>query len=199
MNKKIRRVLRFCFYAPWTFVNRIKYVMNHAQTGKGHETFGYVNLSNKGILTMGNDVRINSTKGKHPIGAGYRTYLKVKKGAVLKIGHNTRMSNVAIITGKSIQIGNHVRLGGGVMIFDTDFHSLDPFERTASPERGVVKTEPIVIKDYVFIGAEALILKGVTIGEAAVIGARAVVTKNVPDYEIWAGNPAKKVGDVPRR
>ena len=47
-----------------------------------------------------------------------------------------------------------------------------------------------MIKDHAFIGAHAIILKGVTIGEGSVIGAGSVVTKSVPDGEIWAGNPA---------
>lgn len=57
---------------------------------------------------------------------------------------------------------------------------------------------PVIIKDHVFIGADALILKGVTIGEEAVIGARSVVTKKVPAKEIWAGNPAKFIKNVPK-
>lgn len=52
-------------------------------------------------------------------------------------------------------------------------------------------TSPVVIKDGVFIGAHCIILKGVTIGEKSIIGAGSVVTKSIPDGEIWAGNPAK--------
>ena len=53
-----------------------------------------------------------------------------------------------------------------------------------------VKTKPVLIKEGAFIGAHAIILKGVTIGKRSVIGAGAVVTKDVPDNQIWAGNPA---------
>ena len=49
----------------------------------------------------------------------------------------------------------------------------------------------MIIKDNVFIGARCLILKGVVVGENSIIGAGSVVTKNIPDNEIWAGNPAK--------
>ena len=58
------------------------------------------------------------------------------------------------------------------------------------------KAKPVIIKDGAFIGTDCIILKGVTIGEKSVIGAGSVVTKSVPDGEIWAGNPAKFIRKV---
>lgn len=92
-------------------------------------------------------------------------------------------------------IGDNVRIGSGVKIYDTGFHSLDPFERTVALE-GLAKAKTAEIEDYAFIGAGSYILKGVTIGKFAVIGAASVVTKDIPADEIWAGNPAKKIGEV---
>jgi acetyltransferase-like isoleucine patch superfamily enzyme len=61
---------------------------------------------------------------------------------------------------------------------------------------GVIPT-PLVLEEYVFIGTGAIILGGVSrIGKCSVIGAGSIVTKTVPAFEIWAGNPAKKIGDV---
>lgn len=77
---------------------------------------------------------------------------------------------------------------GGTKIYDTDFHWLD-FEKRIRETGG--KTSPVTIKDGAFIGGSCIILKGVTIGEKSVIGAGSVVTKSVPDGEMWAGNPAK--------
>jgi acetyltransferase-like isoleucine patch superfamily enzyme len=59
-------------------------------------------------------------------------------------------------------------------------------------------SRPIVIEDDVFIGARAIILKGVTIGKGCVVGAGAVVAKSVPPYSVVVGNPAKVVGDSRR-
>lgn len=54
-----------------------------------------------------------------------------------------------------------------------------------------IKSKPILIKEGAFIGAHAIVLKGVTIGKYSVIGAGSVITKDIPDNEVWAGNPAR--------
>jgi acetyltransferase-like isoleucine patch superfamily enzyme len=85
-----------------------------------------------------------------------------------------------------------VKIGGNVVIYDTDFHSLNPLERNHIPENlNSLQAKPVLIKKGVFIGAHSIILKGVTLGENAVIGAGSVVTRDVPSNEVWAGNPAK--------
>ncbi len=197
MKSMIKRILRFFYYLPSTFLNRVRYVFSGVHVGKFHETKGRLCIKNKGIITMGDCVRINSKGSANPIGCGERTYFQVLKGAELCIGNDVGMSNCAITAGNRVTIGNSVRIGAGVKIYDTDFHSLNPFERTAKPEIPNVVTKPIVIEDYAFIGAGSYILKGVTIGKYSIIGAGSVVTKDVPQGEIWAGNPAKKIGIVP--
>jgi len=82
-----------------------------------------------------------------------------------------------------------------VVIIDTDFHALDPAERA----RGAPSQLPrsVRIEDDVFVGTQALILKGVTIGRGAVVGAGSVVTKDVPPFTIVGGNPAQELGKTP--
>jgi acetyltransferase-like isoleucine patch superfamily enzyme len=92
-----------------------------------------------------------------------------------------------------VTIGAHVSIGANARIYDHDFHPLDPELRRRNATSNV-STRPVVIGDDVFIGAHAIILKGVVIGARAVIGAGAVVSKDVPPGEVWAGNPARKVG-----
>ena len=75
---------------------------------------------------------------------------------------------------------------------DTDFHPLDPTTRKEGLKNAAAS--PVYIMKNAFIGGGTIILKGVMIGENAVIGAGSVVATNVPDGEIWAGNPARKIG-----
>lgn len=198
MKSKVRKVLKFIIYSPYILLNRLQYAMKHVRVGKNHITNGILCIKvHKGArVVMGNNVRINSRAKANPIGGGDRTYLQVLKNAKVIIGDNVGMSNCAITTAKQVIIGNHVRIGAGVKIYDTDFHSLDPILRTSNPEQGIAKSKEITISDYAFIGAGSFVLKGVNIGEKAVVGAGSVVTKSIPAGEIWAGNPAKKIGEV---
>jgi acetyltransferase-like isoleucine patch superfamily enzyme len=86
-------------------------------------------------------------------------------------------------------------IGGGSKIYDTDFHSLSYIDRKSSFESNVLSKE-IYIDDNVFIGAGSIILKGVRIGKNSVVGAGSVVRKNIPDNEVWFGNPAQFVRKV---
>jgi acetyltransferase-like isoleucine patch superfamily enzyme len=108
------------------------------------------------------------------------------------------MSNCEIICRKRIVIGAYCLLGGGSRIYDSDFHSIDSGMRRSRPDPGI-RSEGVELGDDVFVGAHATILKGVKIGLRAVIGAGAVVTKSVPGDEIWAGNPARRIGFVGER
>tara|TARA_B100000212_G_scaffold325142_1_gene286579 strand:- start:465 stop:860 length:396 start_codon:yes stop_codon:yes gene_type:complete len=78
----------------------------------------------------------------------------------------------------------------GAYISDADWHGI--YDR-AEP---VGKTKPIILEDNVWIGDSAIICKGVTIGKNSIIGAGAVVTKDVPQNSIFAGNPAKLVKEL---
>jgi acetyltransferase-like isoleucine patch superfamily enzyme len=109
------------------------------------------------------------------------------------IGDDVGLSGCSITAENRIRIGSRVLVGAGVLIIDTDAHPLSPEERK---ENLPASTSSIEIGDDVFIGARAIILKGVRIGNGAVIGAGAVVAKDVPERTIVVGNPAKVVGNV---
>jgi acetyltransferase-like isoleucine patch superfamily enzyme len=112
------------------------------------------------------------------IGRQQHCYFIVGSNAKLSIGDNVGLSCTAIVCHKSVVIKDNVRIGGGVVIYDTDFHSLNLEERITSPEKiENIKTAEVVIENGVFIGAHSIILKGVTIGENAIVGAGSVVTK----------------------
>ena len=88
---------------------------------------------------------------------------------------------------ESITIGDACMIAHGAYISDADWHGI--YDR-AEP---VGNTKPVILEDNVWIGDSAIVCKGVTIGKNSIIGAGAVVTKNVPPNSIFAGNPAKLV------
>lgn len=110
--------------------------------------------------------------------------------ARIEIGDDVGLSGCTIAASKSIKIGNRVLVGSGALITDSDAHALEA-EARAHGEPGA--SAPVVIEDDVFIGARAIILKGVTLGRACVVGAGAVVAKDVPAGAIVAGNPARVI------
>jgi acetyltransferase-like isoleucine patch superfamily enzyme len=131
------------------------------------------------------------------IGRQQPCFFVIAKNAELIIKDNVGISGTAIICWNRIEIGDNVRIGGGTVIYDTDFHSLDYRDRIPCPEiQENVKTSPVLIERNVFIGAHCTILKGVAIGENAIIGACSVVTKDIPANQIWAGNPAKFIRNI---
>lgn len=156
----------------------------------------YVIVARGGTFSIGKNFAMNNGIKGNPIGCYERCTFFVDRGAVLTIGENVGMSQAALICHKSIIIGNNVKIGGGVCIYDTDFHSLDPVIRRSSEDLKNRAEKPVVIGNDVFIGAKSIILKGVTIGENSVIGAGSVVTKSVPANQIWAGNPAKFIRNI---
>jgi acetyltransferase-like isoleucine patch superfamily enzyme len=157
----------------------------------------YVSVAIGGKCTIGKNLFMNNGISTNPIGVANRCTIFVDKNAELTIGDNLGISQSALICHTSIKIGNHVNIGGGVCIYDTDFHSLDPQVRVNPISDNANKVKmPVIIEDHVFIGAHSLILKGVTIGENSIIGAGSVLTKSVPANQIWAGNPAKFIRQI---
>lgn len=152
----------------------------------------YISVALGGKCEIGNNFEMNNKISSNPIGRNQPCILFVDKGANLIIGYNVGISATALVCHTSITIGNNVKIGGGVCIYDTDFHSLDSTIRL-NPNLDTINKikEPVVIGNSTFIGAHSTILKGVKIGDNVIIGACSVVTKSIPANEIWAGNPAK--------
>lgn len=108
--------------------------------------------------------------------------------ANIKIGNDTIIGDHCFMDGRAkLTIGNHVGIDSQVLIYN-DEHNIhsDNYENSFGP---------VEIGDYVFIGPRSIILPGVKIGKGAVVAAGAVVTKNIPDFEIWGGIPAQKISD----
>lgn len=146
-------------------------------------------------FTLGENVRINSGYRINPFGGEGKMLFILGKKAKLLIGNNVGISNSSIHCYKEITIENDVIIGGGVKIFDTDFHSINFKDRLDRPDMNIMKAA-ICIKKGAFIGGYSIIGKGITIGERTVIGAGSVVTQDIPNDEIWAGNPAKFIKKI---
>jgi acetyltransferase-like isoleucine patch superfamily enzyme len=156
----------------------------------------YVMVARGGKMFLGENFAMNNGLTYNPIGCSQRCTFFVDRGAVLKIGDNVGISQTALVAIDDITIADNVKIGGGVKIYTTDFHSLDPMMRKS---KGDVKNrikKPVVIKENAFIGAHTIILKGVTVGENSIVGAGSVVTKDIPDNQIWAGNPARFIRNI---
>jgi acetyltransferase-like isoleucine patch superfamily enzyme len=126
--------------------------------------------------------------------------VKIGKGSVIhmwsgffdpagvEIGDDTIIGDHAFLDGRAkLSIGDHVDIASSVMIYNSE-HNLESGDFSAVDG-------PVKIGDYVFIGPRAIILPGVTVGRGAVVAAGAVVTKDVPDYAIVGGVPARVIGE----
>ncbi len=134
------------------------------------------------------------TSGLHvnPITANQQgAFFTDSPDASITIGNNVGMSSTRMWIHDALTIGNDVKIGGNVLIIDTDCHPMDYRVRRTSNEG--TKSAPIIIEDDVWIGAQSIILKGVTIGARSIIGAGSVVTKSIPADCIAAGNPCRVV------
>ena len=105
----------------------------------------------------------------------------------IRIGEDSIIGEGAVLDGRDkLLIGDHVDIASEVMIYNAQHDVKDPSFRAICA--------PVVIQDYVFIGPRAIILPGVTIRKGAVVGAGAVVTKDVEIGAIVGGVPAKQIG-----
>jgi len=115
----------------------------------------------------------------------------------IEIGEDSGGSAVVISSRASVIVGRNVNIGGNTRIYDHDFHALDPEQRRLpqDDQASHVRTARISIGDDVFIGANAIILKGVSLGDRSIVAAGAVVFKaDYPADSLVAGNPAKVIG-----
>lgn len=182
----------YSFYC-WN-VTVLKLWLNGVEFDRSIAAYGIpiVYVGSKAKLIIGKNFALKSGRHFNQIGRPHPSYFTVRYNGVLRIGNNVAMSNTAIVCEEAITVGDNVRIGANVVIYDSNFHSLDVAKRTAAQEdRSDVITKPVIIEEGAFIGSHVTILKGVVIGRNSIIGAASVVTKNVPPNEIWGGNPAR--------
>ncbi|WP_207536414.1 acyltransferase [Desertivirga arenae] len=183
----------FEWYVKYThFITKILFRLNKVEfrrfTAVG---VPILDIDKNGRLKLGDDVGLVSEAKYATLGRSNRCKFVVWSGANLIIGNKVGMSNATIVATSSVSLGDNILIGGGVTIVDSDFHSLNYNHWHTDLDYEYMRKFPVVIKDNVFIGMNSIILKGVTIGANVIIAAGSVVFKDIPDNEIWGGNPAK--------
>lgn len=182
-----------------TWIACIKLKIMGCPVGKNFKVDGplWVQANRMGTIRIGSNVRINSRFGSNLVGLTNPAVFQCLDEGAITIGNNCGLSSPVISTRISVTLGDNVMIGGNVRIFDHNFHSLDCRKRrNLAEDQPDCRKAPVVIGNDVFIGTNALILKGTTIGDRAIIGAGSVVSGHVPADEIWAGNPARCVRDA---
>lgn len=140
---------------------------------------GRPRIYNNGTMVIGERVLIHSTTV--PI------ELTTVNGGILEIGDRTFINyGVSISAFQLVRIGRRCLIGTYVNILDNNWH--DVVDRTIIPP-----SQPVILEDNVWLGNRVIVLPGVTIGHDAVIGAGAVVTKDIPPRSVAVGNPARVV------
>ncbi len=196
----IKKIINKLFYNPYKFVKK------HSSSIKIGNT----------ILTKSFAITLKSNSNKISIGNGCilsNTIIFETNTGSVSIGDNTYIGGESqIISRSSVSIGDNVQISWGVTIYDHDGNSLNHLDRRKEASNYFknystnnmltdfdwekVHSKPIVIENDVWIGVGATILKGVTIGEGAIVGAQSLVARDVPPFTVVAGNPARSIKNL---
>ena len=136
-----------------------------------------------GTVRLGPDVWLRTACGENRITAF--------DDATIEVGAEALINGAMLHAKSAIRIGREARLAFGVRVLDADLHDLD----CETPER----TAPIQIGDRVWLGADVLVLRGVTIGDDVVVAAGSIVTRDLPSNCLAIGTPAKPVRTIASR
>ena len=177
-----------------SYLPRIFYKLNRVKYGKKLVLHGWPFIFRfpTATIELGDHCTINSGFFSNLLGLYQRTIVVARGNAKIKIGDRAGLSGVTIYAWDNIDIGDDCVIGANVKIFDTDFHPIGA-EARLKGNREEVRTKPVKIGNNVFIGVNAIILKGTEIGDNCVIGAGSVVSGKFGSGLIIAGNPAKVI------
>ncbi len=210
MMYRIIRFLRFIsFYVHhiWAFLfTKPKRLFDYLYlVYYGVETkYGYVKLDGLPIIRKAEGSKIVLGKGctlvsnsKYNIaGVNHPVILAtLASGAIIKIGA-VGVSGAAICAAKKIIIDDYSGVGANSNLYDSDFHAIDAVVRRNQKSINEALSKEIIIGKDVWIASNVTILKGVEIGDEAIIAAGAIVTRSVPARTVFAGNPARKIKDL---
>lgn len=143
-----------------------------------------------GRIRIGEGVRIG---GRNTWVVGF----KVSEGAELVIGDRVSVNyQTTISVARSVRIGDDTMIAGNVQIYDNISHPLSPARRLRHDSFTLEESAPIVIGKNCWIGNQAIVMRGVTIGDNSVVAAGSIVTKSVPPNTLVGGNPARVIKQI---
>ncbi|MCX2432361.1 acyltransferase [Pedobacter sp. GR22-10] len=196
------------YFKQLKYKAHLKSVMSFIEIGSSHllENFKLriTNpIANKKYVTIGQGSILNC-----------EIIFETEQGNV-QVGNNSYIGNTTIICRSNVVFEDNIFVAWGGYFYDHDSHSLDYKERRKdiatqlhdyragrnfieNKNWNVVNSKPIRICSDAWIGMNCIILKGVTIGEGAIVGAGSIVTKDVEPWTIVGGNPARKLKDIPQ-
>ena len=170
---------------------------------KGVETeLGYVTLYGEPLISkvansrivMGKGVVIISDSQYNRSGINHPAIIATEApGAEIIIGDSVGMSGASIVAVERIEIGDNTMLGANINIYETDFHCMDATQRLNQKDIMNAKHAPIYIGKQCWLASNVTVLKGVKIGDRAVVGAMSLVNKDVPADAVVVGVPAKTI------
>jgi acetyltransferase-like isoleucine patch superfamily enzyme len=170
------------------------------RVGSGVRLFGspIVRRWRGSTISIGPGSELRSSRRSNVLGLAHPVVLTtMTREARIEVGERCGLSGTTLCAADSISIGPDCLFGADVLVTDNDHHALAAENRSPNSMRGV-GVQPVSIGARVFVGARAIILKGTSIGDDAVVGAGAVVAGNVPANAIVIGNPARMVDSTDR-
>ncbi len=170
-----RKIVRYCCFLLYCYFAK-HLPMSTYPSGRMSRRLRYV-LCKRMFRTCGKDVNVEH-------GADFMS------GATIDIGDHSGIGVNAWIRADLV-IGNNVMMGPQVIIYGRD-HSVERMD-VPMMYQGMEPFKKVIIEDNVWIGARAIILKGLRVGAGSIVGAGAVVTRDVPPSSIVAGNPARVI------
>jgi acetyltransferase-like isoleucine patch superfamily enzyme len=166
----------------WYYRAKFRLLGRSLTVGRGFRVHGPLDIRGPGSVVFGDDCTVSSTRHKPT------TPWTHAKDAVIRIGDGVVLSGTRIGCQDRVEVGDYAGIADA-HILDTDFHEI---AITDGPRYNTHSApDPVVVERNAWIAAGSMIMKGVTVGENAVVGARAVVTRDVPAGTLVVGNPAR--------
>lgn len=180
------KIFKIQHTAITTMLTKVLLTIGGTKYGKNLSCRGILQVSRAqcSTIVIGNNCKFNSSSLYNQRGIDHRCIISTgKEKARIIIGDRCGFSGVSVVADKEVIIGNDVTIGVGVRIGDRDDHE-ELYETNA---------KPVHIGNHVWLGMNVTVMKGVTIGDNSIVGAGAIVTKDIPSGVVAAGIPAKVI------